>query len=154
MGLLIAVTALVRVGLAAAVGLSVDESDMVGISREWALSYLDHPPLHIWLVRAWATLAGSERPVVVRLPFIALFSGLTWLMYRLTGRVYGERAGLWAAVALNLTPVFTLSIAGWVLPDGPLVFFSLFAASAIANTVLAKHTPPHPLAGWIAAAPR
>jgi 4-amino-4-deoxy-L-arabinose transferase-like glycosyltransferase len=148
---LIALSALARLGLAAAVGLSVDESYVVGISREWALSYFDHPPLHIWLVHAWATLAGSERPVVVRLPFIALFAGSTWLMFKLTAAVYGERAGFWAAIALNVTPVFTLSIGSWVLPDGPLVFFSLAAASAIAHTVLAIHEPARPLAGWIAA---
>jgi hypothetical protein len=148
---LIALSSLARIGLAAAVGLSVDESYIVGISREWALSYFDHPPLHVWLVRAWATLADSERSVVVRLPFVALFAGSTWLMYRLTARTYGERAGLWAAVALNLTPVFTLSVASWVLPDGPLVLFSLLAATAIADTLLVEHSPPRPLAGWIAA---
>jgi 4-amino-4-deoxy-L-arabinose transferase-like glycosyltransferase len=150
-GVLIALSAIVRIGLAVAVGLSVDESYIVGISREWALSYFDHPPLHVWLVHGWAMLAGSERPAVVRLPFIALFAGSTWLMFTLTARAYGERAGLWAAIALNLTPVFTLSIASWVLPDGPLVFFSLVAASAIARTVLATDQPPRPLAGWLAA---
>jgi Dolichyl-phosphate-mannose-protein mannosyltransferase len=148
--LLIASTAVTRLGLAAAVGLSVDESYIVGISREWALSYFDHPPLHIWLVRAWATLAGSESAVVVRLPFIALFAGSTWVMYRLTARLCGERAGFWAAVTLNLAPVFTLSIGSWVLPDGPLVFFSLLAASAVANTVLPSHTPARRLVGWLA----
>jgi 4-amino-4-deoxy-L-arabinose transferase-like glycosyltransferase len=147
-GLLIAATAVIRLGLAASVGLSVDESYIVGISREWALSYFDHPPLHVWLIRAWATLAGSERPSVIRLPFIALFAGSTWLLYRLTARAYGERAGLWAAVTLNLTPVFTLSIASWALPDGPLVFFSLLAASAVASIVFIPPTTSRPLAGW------
>jgi Dolichyl-phosphate-mannose-protein mannosyltransferase len=146
--LLIAATAAIRLGLAAAVGLSVDESYTVGISREWALSYFDHPPLHVWLLRAWATIAGSERPVVIRLPFIALFAGSTWLLYRLTERAYGERAGLWAAVTLNLTPVFTLSIASWALPDGPLVFFSLLAASALVNIVFVPRTTSRPFAAW------
>jgi len=150
-GLLIAISAIVRMVVAAAVGLSVDESYIVGISRDWALSYFDHPPLHLWLVRAWATLAGSERPVVVRLPFMALFAGSTWVMYRLTARAYGERAGLWAAVTFNLTPVYTISIASWVLPDGPLMLFSLLAVYAVAYAVRDPGASESLLAGWFAA---
>jgi 4-amino-4-deoxy-L-arabinose transferase-like glycosyltransferase len=79
---------------------------------------------------AWATahLAGTESPVVVRLPFIALFAVTTFLMYRLTSALFGPEAGLWAAVALNLAPVFGISSASWVLPDGPLLAALLGAA--------------------------
>ncbi len=59
---------------------------------------------------------------MVRLPFILLFAGTTWLMYRLTARLFGEPAGLWAAVLLNLSLVFSITSGGWVLPDGPLMF--------------------------------
>jgi 4-amino-4-deoxy-L-arabinose transferase-like glycosyltransferase len=96
--LIIAATSLVRILFAAAVGLCIDESYIAGVSRQFALSYFDHPPLHIWLVGGWAKLIGDERAVILRLPFIAMFAGSTWLMFRLTARVYGERAGLWAAL--------------------------------------------------------
>ena len=49
---LIAVTALVRLALAALLGLSVDESYSVAIARQFSLSYFDHPPLHLWLAAA------------------------------------------------------------------------------------------------------
>ena len=56
----------------------------------------------------------------VRLPFIALFAVTTWLMFRLGTALYGARAGLLAAVASNLSPVFSVTTGTWVLPDGPL----------------------------------
>jgi 4-amino-4-deoxy-L-arabinose transferase-like glycosyltransferase len=124
---LMALTALGRVALAASLGLSVDESYTVAISRHFAASYFDHPPLHVWLVGLWARLTGSERPLVLRLPDIALFAASTWLVFRITARAYGERAGMWAAVAFNLAPLFTFNAAGGILPDGPLVLFSLLA---------------------------
>src|SRR5258708_25254214 len=146
---IIAATSLVRIVLAAAVGLCIDESYIAGISREFALSYFDHPPLHIWLVGSWAKVIGDDRAVILRLPFIALFAGSTWLMFRLTAHVFGERAGLWAALALNLAPVFTLSIGSWVLPDGPLMLFALLSVWFVARAIFARFAPAE-LWPWLA----
>jgi 4-amino-4-deoxy-L-arabinose transferase-like glycosyltransferase len=148
--LLIAVGSLLRIFFAASVGLGVDESYMVGVSRQFALSYFDHPPLHVWLVGSWAALFG-ENPVVVRLPFIALFAGSTWLMFRLTAFAYGERAGFWAALAFNLAPAFTLSTGSWVLPDGPMVFFLLLGAYFSARILLPDQPPRNATLLWLAA---
>jgi 4-amino-4-deoxy-L-arabinose transferase-like glycosyltransferase len=133
---LIVMTALLRVALAGAIGLSVDESYTVAISRQLSLSYLDHPPLHVWLVGLWARLTGSEQPLVLRLPDIAMFAATTWLMFRLTASLYGMRAGLWAAVALNLAPLFTVNVGIGIVPDAPLVLFSLLAVDRFSSAVL------------------
>lgn len=117
---LIAVSALLRLILAGMMGLGVDESYMVAAGRHLELSYFDHPPLSWWLTWGAAHLLGSETEIVVRLPFVALFCLSTWLMYRLGETLFSPRAGLWAAVALNLAPVFGVTTASWVLPDGPL----------------------------------
>lgn len=129
--ILIAVATFVRLVLAGAVGLGYDESYMVGNARTLALSYVDHPPLHVWLTWATVHLFGSEAPFVVRLPFVLLFAGSTLLIYGLTAGLYGARAGLWAAVALTLAPVFSLSDGSWVLPDGPAIFFLLASATVL-----------------------
>jgi 4-amino-4-deoxy-L-arabinose transferase-like glycosyltransferase len=134
--LLIFIAGLLHLALAGSIGLSVDESYTVSISRRFALSYFDHPPLHIWLAGAWARLLGSERPLLMRFPFVVLFAGSTWLMYRLTASAYGDRAGLWAALALNLMPLFTVNTAIGILPDGPLVFFCLLGVLCFARAVL------------------
>jgi len=129
--LLIIATFLARVLLAAALGLGVDESYMVAAGRKLQLSYFDHPPIAWWLPWGAAHLAGSEPPLVARLPFIALFAVSTGLMYRVTSVLFGAAAGLCAAVVLNLAPVFGISTGTWVLPDGPLVAALLAAAACL-----------------------
>jgi 4-amino-4-deoxy-L-arabinose transferase-like glycosyltransferase len=124
---------------------------MVSNARTFALSYLDDPPLHLWIVGGMAKLVGSEDPLLLRLPFIALFAGSTWLTYRLTAGLFGARAGLWAAALLNLAPVFTIAHATWVLPDGPLIFFMLAAATIAAGILFGEWPCPHPTLAWIAA---
>ena len=128
MAWLIAATTVLRLLLAGAIGLGIDESYMVAAGRTLRAGYFDHPPLAWWLAAAAAKLAGSDADVIVRLPFIALFALSTWLMFRLGAALFGARAGLWAAVLLNLSPVFGVTTGGWVLPDGPLTSALLAAA--------------------------
>ena len=54
---------MLRLLLAAALGLGIDESYMVAAGREWQLSYFDHPPIAWWLAWGAAHLAGSDSPV-------------------------------------------------------------------------------------------
>jgi 4-amino-4-deoxy-L-arabinose transferase-like glycosyltransferase len=147
----IALGSVVRVAFAAGVGLGIDESYTVGLARHLALSYFDHPPLHVWLVGLWARLCGSENALLLRLPFIALFAGSTWLMFALTARLFDARAGLWAAIAFNLPPEFAVSAGSWILPDGPLVFFLLAAACVLASIVLKPPARDLALLQWLAA---
>lgn len=142
--LLIAGTMLVRISMAAALGLGMDETYVVAAGREPQLGYFDHPPAVWWLSWAGAHLGAGSAPVAVRLPFIALFAGSTWLTYRLGTVLFSRRAGLWAAVAMNLSPVIGLTAASWVLPDGPL-FFSLIAFALC--LVIALRTGPTNLRG-------
>jgi fumarate reductase subunit C len=136
--LLIAATFLARLVFAWALGLGVDESYMVAAGRKLQLSYFDHPPIAWWLAWAAAHLSGSESAVVVRLPFIVLFAGTTFLMYRLTRSLFDPEAGLWAAVVLNVAPVFGLSAASWVLPDGPMLT-ALVGAAVCLVTAVSSH---------------
>lgn len=146
--LLILVGTLLRLVLAATTGLGIDESYMAGTARTLALGYFDHPPLHVWIAWAAERIFG-EAPIAVRLPFILLFAGSTWLMFRLTARLFGERAGLWAALALTLSPIFSLVDGSWLLPDGPAIFFLLAAALAVCRAIFDGET--RPLAWWLAA---
>ena len=118
--ILILPTFLARLAFAAALGLGIDESYMVAAGRKLQLSYFDHPPIAWWMAWGIAHLTGSESALVVRLPFIALFALTTFLMYRVTARLFDAEAGLWAAVVLNMAPVLGITAGTWVLPDGPL----------------------------------
>jgi 4-amino-4-deoxy-L-arabinose transferase-like glycosyltransferase len=141
----------VRMVLAGITGLGMDESYSVGSARQFMLSYVDHPPIHYWAVALAMRLFHSESSLVVRLPAILFFAGSTWLMYRLTARLFGARAGLWAATALNVAPVFTLAHASWVLPDGPLMFFMLATMNIVAAILFEEPEVRRPLLWWLSA---
>ena len=138
-----------RLVLAATLGLGVDESYAIANARELELSYFDHPPLHYWIAHAFMPLVGDGR--ALRLPFIILFAGSSWLLYRLTRRLFGDWAGVWAVLALNLSAFFTLSAGGWIVPDGPLIFFLLAAALTLANAFFPAAAPASPWRSWILA---
>ena len=132
----------VRVLFASSLGLGIDESYTVATGRHPQLSYFDHPPLAWWLEWAAGRLFGTEAALALRAPFIVLFALTTWLMFSLTRLLFGEKAGLWAAVTLNFAPVLAWTSGTWILPDGPLnaallagaycVSVALFAAGATA----------------------
>ncbi|MDB5460989.1 MAG: glycosyltransferase family 39 protein, partial [Caulobacteraceae bacterium] len=128
---IIGLSVLARLATAAVMGLGMDESYSTAVARDLHLSYFDHPPLHQWIAHAAGQAVGYGR--WVRLPFIALFAGSSWLMYRLTARLFGQEAGAWAALALNLSAFFTLAAGEWVLPDGPLLFCELAAGLTLAR---------------------
>lgn len=165
---LIAATTLIRLAFAATTGLGVDESYMVTAGRTLSLGYFDHPPASWWLSWGASHLFGTEAPIVVRLPFILLFALSQFLIWRIgcvacqraggsatiseraNGvSVLGQRAGYWAAVALNLSPVFGVTTASWVLPDGPLDAALLGAALCLLYALPASDRRA---AGWWAAA--
>jgi 4-amino-4-deoxy-L-arabinose transferase-like glycosyltransferase len=147
--LLILAGTLVRLLLAATTGLGIDESYMAGAARTLALGYFDHPPLHVWIAWVAERLFG-EAALAVRLPFILIFGGTTWLMFRLTARLFNERAGLRAAIALTLAPVFSLADGSWLLPDGPALFFLLAAALAVAHATFDENDAGRTLLWWLA----
>jgi len=144
---LIAAFALARVGLAMGLGLGVDESYTLLISRRLALSYFDHPPLHQWIAHFSALAFGETW--AARLPFIALFAGTGWLMFRLTRQLYGAAAGVWAVFGLNAALFFLVAAGGWIVPDGPLLFALLAAALAIAPLLLSGDPEASPWRGWL-----
>jgi hypothetical protein len=116
--------------LASTLGLGVDECYGIGVSHDFSLSYFDHPPLHYWIAHFSIPLLGEGR--ALRLPFVLLFSGTSWLLYLLTRRLFGAAAGFWAVLSLNLAPFFTLA-GGWIVPDGPLMFCLVGAAHSLAR---------------------
>jgi hypothetical protein len=146
---IIAVSAAVRLALAAVLGLGVDEAYTLSVAHDLNLSYYDHPPLQYWIAHFSMPLLGDGR--AARLPFIAMFAASSWLLYRLTGVLFGARAGVVAVLALNCSAFFTFA-GGWVLPDGPLMLALLAAAVVLARHFFAPTAAAPPeLASWLAA---
>src|SRR5215207_11777262 len=89
---LIGVSGLARLAWAASVDPGNDEAYhyLFTVHRDW--SYFDHPPmLAVVETLGMAMAGGSSSTFSLRLGFIALFAGSTWLMAGLTSRFYGPR---------------------------------------------------------------
>lgn len=120
---IIALGTLIRILAGYGIGFANGESYYFTSIRHPSWSYFDQPPMAFWL--GWLSLQifGTAERIVLRLPFILLFIGTTWMMYRMGCRLFRPWAGVWAALALNISFVFTIPAASWVQPDGPLLFF-------------------------------
>ncbi|HQT47087.1 MAG TPA: glycosyltransferase family 39 protein [Acidocella sp.] len=138
-----------RLVFAGTTGLGIDESYMVAASNHFAASYFDHPLASWWLELGSRWAFGGATPIIVRLPFVLLSGVSSWLVYRLTTQLYGERAAFWAVVAYSISPVFSLAFGCWVLPDGPLDTALLAAAYALTRA-LGVPEKPGPRWWWAA----
>jgi len=139
--ILIAVTALIRLALGVLLDFGNGESYYLASTRDPHLSYFDQPPLFLWIGWAMMSLTGHDDPAVIRLPFIAVFAGTTWVLFALTRRLYSARAGYLAALLLNVSAVFTVSVGGWFQPDGPLMLFWLLCTWALCRVLLDEPRP-------------
>lgn len=144
--LLVGASTLLRLVLAAATGLGVDESYAVSVALPYSLSYFDHPPLHFWMAGAMVQLTGTTTALLVRLPFVISFGVTLFAIGTLGRRLFGERAGLLGALALASSGVLGVTTGTWVLPDGPLVA-ALAVAAVLAEA--ATRTPARGLESWL-----
>jgi 4-amino-4-deoxy-L-arabinose transferase-like glycosyltransferase len=134
--LLVLAFLILRVGLAATIPLSIDEAYAVAVSRSHSLSYFDHPPLGFALARFMADITGCECRLVVRLPYVLLGSLSALLLFDLTRYAYGVVPAFWATAWYTVAPFFLISAGHFVVPDGPLDFFLLASAWAVAPILL------------------
>jgi 4-amino-4-deoxy-L-arabinose transferase-like glycosyltransferase len=131
---LIVVSAALRLAWASSLGPGTDEAYhyLFAVHRDW--SYFDHPPMLAVVESIGLGLAGGvATPLTLRLGFIALFAGSTWLMARLGSRFFGPWVGVLAAFGLNVSAYHTAAAGVFALPDGPLLFFWLLTLDRLAS---------------------
>ena len=124
--ILLLVSFVLRVIWASALETGQDEAYhwLYSVYPDW--SYFDHPPMLMYVTKCGIALMGGwVHPLSIRLGFILMFAASTVVMFVWTARWYGESAGFYAALALNLSAYYTAAAGAFVLPDGPLLFFSL-----------------------------
>jgi hypothetical protein len=134
--LIIAAAAAAHAGFVSVMGFSIDETYDVVMARHLALSYQDHPPAIMWLIAAAVHLFGSENHLVVRLPTLILAAAQSWLVYRLTALAFDKWAGLFAVIALALSPLFGFYLGVIAVTDGPMLFGLAGAAFFLARGLL------------------
>ncbi len=147
---------LVRLGLAALLDPGIDEAYAVAVATRWQLSWFDHPPMAFWWVKAMREIAdpvfGEDVPVLVlRLPFVFAFTLTSVVMFDLTRRRWGPRAGFWMLLALSLAPFFMVSAGSWLVPDGPLILFLSLTAWMLDRILFSERAPGSEGRLWLAA---
>lgn len=136
----------VRLALASVYGLSDDETYVAVMARHPSLSYVDHPPLTMWLNALAQWIAASTNDVVIRTPSILLFAGTTWAIYRIGCVLFTPRAGFIGALAINLAPLFGLYLAGTAVTDGAMLFGLAAATLCLSRAVFVD--PPDAWRDW------
>jgi 4-amino-4-deoxy-L-arabinose transferase-like glycosyltransferase len=141
-------SALLRLISAFSLGLGNDEAYHFLYAAHPSLSYYDHPPMVAWVEMVGLALSGFEASAwALRIGFILLFAGSTWILARLTTRYYGASAGFLAALALNLSGYYGLAASTFALPDGPLLFFWLLTIDRL--SIALDETQAGRLKPWI-----
>ena len=149
---LIAVSAILRLAAGKWAGLCYGESYYFACALHPSLAYFDHPPLSI-LLASLSMLTGDVGRLTLRWPFIALFAGTTWLLFLIGRTFFGGWPGFFAALLMNLAPVFSLSVGIFLQPDGPLMFFWLACVWCLVHVFFpAKAASPGRSVAWWAAA--
>ncbi len=148
--------AIVRLGLSALLDPGADEAYAMAVAAQWQLSWFDHPPMVFWWVKAMRTIAepifGGPVPVpVLRLPFVLAFTMTSVVMFDLTSRRWGPRAGLWMLLALSLAPFFAVSAGSWMVPDGPLLLFLSLTAWLLDKILFSECSPGRERRLWLTA---
>ncbi len=90
-------------------------------SRHPALSYLDHPPMVAWIIRACTTVLGHTELGVRAGAFASWMVG-AFFVYRLARRVYDSRTAASSVLVFAVLPVYFL-VGFLMTPDAPLVAY-------------------------------
>src|ERR1051325_3528026 len=119
---------------AAVMNLSPQEAYYWNYSIHPDLSYLDHPPMVAWVVRAGTLLLGKSE-IGVRIGGLALVAVSTWLINALGRLWFSRRAGLWAALLFQVIPAYFI-YGVLITPDAPLICFWLLTMYLVSIAVL------------------
>lgn len=143
---LIALTSIWRIWAGAMVGFGIGEAYYLASARELHLSYFDQPPLFLWVLWFTNLITPGEAPVLLRLPFILMFSLSTWVIFQTGRRLQSDRAGWIAALLFNISLLFQVSIGGWAQPEAPLILFWLLTVWFLLD--IFAEEPKAPLISW------
>lgn len=140
-GLLAAMMLGLRLLAMAFVPLIPEEAYYWMYAKNPALSYFDHPPMVAWVIGVGTAIFGDTE-FGVRIVGNVLMIGASLLMYRLGRMWFGTASGVFAAVLLQILPVYFGT--GFIATmDAPLLFFWLTCMLGV--TVALKEDRPW---GW------
>jgi len=84
--------------------------------------YYSKPPMIAWLIYATTHLFGSDAEWAVRISSPLLYAASAWCIYLSGKALYGDKAGLYAAVIFFTLPLVSFNSL-FITTDAPLLFF-------------------------------
>src|SRR5213596_3921843 len=127
----------IRLSLLATADLSFDEAHYWMWSERLAPAYFSKGPGIAFAMRASTAIFGAiEFGVRFFSPLLAAGTSLLWFYF--ARRLFNATAGLWAVIALNVTPIF--NIGAFVITIDALSIFFWLAAMFTFWLVLVKST--------------
>ncbi|HOK80927.1 MAG TPA: glycosyltransferase family 39 protein [bacterium] len=128
--LLMGITFIVRLLIAAFYGLSGDEAHYYQYAMHPSLSYFDHPPLVGYAILPFLKFFGHT-PLAVRFPALISSTLCMWLLLKLGTDLYSPVTGFWAVVIFCLIPLFSVLGGIMTVPDTILSVFWLLSIITI-----------------------
>lgn len=123
--LLLGVSMLARLLIAAFIELGNDEVYYINYALYPDLSHFDHPPMTGWIIQLFSLNLLFESEGFIRLGAVVLGTLNTWLIYLIGKQLKDELTG-WYAALLYTVSFYCFIIAGtFMMPDAPQTFFWL-----------------------------
>jgi 4-amino-4-deoxy-L-arabinose transferase-like glycosyltransferase len=134
---------LVRLSMLGSTDLEFDEAHYWMWSERLAPGYFSKGPGIAFAIRASTAIFGpTEFGVRFWSPILA--AGTSLLLFYFGRRLFNENVGLWAAIALNVTPIFT--VGAFVMTTDALSIF--FWTAAMVTFWFAVEKSPHSSVYW------
>lgn len=123
--LLLFVSAVIRLFLAAYIELGNDEVYYINYALFPDLSHFDHPPMVGWFIQLFSLNLLFESEAFIRLGAVVAGTINTWLIYQIGKQLKDELTG-WYAALLYTSSIYCFIIAGtFMMPDAPQTLFWL-----------------------------
>ena len=116
-----------------------DEAYAVAVSKEYSVSFFDHPPIGFWSSQLFSEITGIKNEFFFRFPFIIFGLITTLVIYQIGKTIKNQNVGLWSATLYNVAPFYFFSGGVFVVPDGPLNL----GIALVTLFILKLHKPPH-----------
>ena len=116
-----------------------DEAYAVAVSKEYSISFFDHPPIGFWSSQLFLEITGIKNEFFFRFPFIIFGLITTLVIYQIGKTIKNQNVGLWSATLYNVAPFYFFSGGVFVVPDGPLNL----GIALVTLFILKLHKPPH-----------
>lgn len=132
--LLIGFFAIIRLFAAFLIELGNDEAYYWLYSQQLQWNYFDHPPMvALWIRFFTGNLLLEHIPGFLRLGSIVSAAFATWFIYKASETIHSKKAGWLAALLLNASFYFGITVGLYIMPDSPQIFFWTFSLWMIAR---------------------